>query len=151
MGEMEKRELDLFLDVTKKEDGQYVIKDYENLLEVVKEFVSVNQPFVINNNQECRNAKEIRANYNKLKNIVKEYRITFLEYQFGQFQTQCKELETLFDVTQKAFGKEIDSYNGKTKIEKTTITLIYEPNEKIDKEISELVLKYPQITLKKEK
>lgn len=91
------------------------IKNFEETLENAKQIIENNPVFVVTNDTEKKQAKEIRANFNKVIKAVKAKRISDISNLVSVYEDQCKQIESLFDEAQKRFGDEIKTYEEKQK------------------------------------
>lgn len=119
----DKTELDI--DVLQTNDGinvSYEIKDFDNVLKLAQKKVAEFIPFVIQDDEQNKAAKEFRANCNKAKKNIADLRLSTIKSITGNFEEQCKQLEKIFDDKQKEIGVEINAYAASKKEEKTLVS-----------------------------
>ena len=134
--------------IADKENGVLVVKDYEENLKLVTEFLAVYSDIVITNDVEKKAFKEKRAELNKVVKAIDRKRIDTVADYVSDFEAQCKVFHDLFDNAQKAIGEKVKEYEDKQKvaienaasITKYTATLKF-TDESIIKKLQEFAVK----------
>lgn len=120
--------------------GRYVVSDFDNNKQLVQDFIDkeVNSITDIQDNLALKNAKNVRTDVRKKKDVITQARIHINALLLGDFNAQLKEIEGMLDTADKDLKGKIDTYNesvkGKTD-KPTVITLVcksYDPKA-IDK------------------
>lgn len=112
---MEEKKLDLVPVISG--DGHYVIKDYDNVLNVVKDYTetALKETEVVNDECSFKLAKNTRTDIRKHKDAITQARLNINALLLGDFNEQLKALETLLDATDKAIKEKVDAYSKEVK------------------------------------
>lgn len=95
--------------------GTLEIFSYESFLEGVKNYISANKVFIIQDKSDLKVAREIRAEINKKIKTIDRFRIDSIDDFVCLFASQCKEITSLLSEHQKAFGEAIKTYEENQK------------------------------------
>lgn len=95
--------------------GTLEIFSYEVLLEGVKNYIASNKVFLIQDKADLKLAKETRAEINKKIKAIDRFRIDSIDDFVCLFASQCKEITSLLNEQQKAFGEAIKTYEEQQK------------------------------------
>jgi serine/threonine protein kinase len=100
-----------------KENGVLKVKDYEETLNTVKEFVkTIYIPEMVDNDETKKTLKATRASLNKLIKSISDRRISIVEEMTREFQEQCKNITSVLDECQKTIGIKVREYEDKKKL-----------------------------------
>jgi len=143
---MEEKEMFELETISDKETHVLCVKDYDVQLAKVQEILEDHPVFKITNDEEKKQAKAIRASFNKAVKAIDRRRIDDIADFTSSFTEQCKTLAGLLDERQKAFGEEINAYEesqkavaNETVVKKITATLKY-----TDPKITDKLIKFAQ-------
>ena len=101
--------------VSVENEGTLEINSYEVFLEGVKNYIASNKVFLIQDKGDLKLAKETRAEINKKIKAIDRFRIDSIDDFVSLFASQCKEVTTLLNEHQKAFGEAIKTYEESQK------------------------------------
>lgn len=114
---MEEKQVKFELEVVSdKELGVLKLSDYEKSLALAKEILASNPVFAIENDNDKKLAKDIRARLNKVAEQVSRVRIDSVDEFTKTFTEQCKEISDLFKARATEFGEVIKPYEEAQKI-----------------------------------
>lgn len=92
-----------------------VIKNYDEYLALVNQYLDERHVFEIVDDESKKQAKKIRAEINADIEKLKRGRIDGLKWLVGTFEDQIKGFETMLDTRQKAFGAAIKKFEDEQK------------------------------------
>ena len=98
-----------------KTENAIEIKNYESTFEAAKALIDSHPIYVIMDDTQKGEAKKVRANFNKIKDAIKNKRLSDINVLTGEYEKHMKSLEKLFDDAQKQWGEEIKTYENKEK------------------------------------
>lgn len=97
--------------------GKYVVKGFDNVKEIVRDFVEreVNRVKVIEDDIAFKDVKATRTDIRKKKDAIKDARLHINALLLGDFNAQLKEIETMLDGADVALKEKVDAYNEAVK------------------------------------
>ncbi len=142
---METEEENLDLVAVLGDDKTYSLKNFEDIKAKAEAFIKTNSVFTkIEGAEDYKPCKEERANLNRALKNVQQARIKVTDYYMVNFQSQCKEIESLLKSASDAHSTSIHAVEeaaGKqsTKAYKLEIRTY---DEKIMKKVEAYAIKY---------
>lgn len=129
---MEEKEMFELETISDKETNVLCVKDYDIQVAKVQKILEQHPVFEITNDDEKKDAKAIRASFNKAIRAIDRRRIDDIAEFTSSFDIQCKAIANMLDERQKAFGEKINAYEaaqkavvGETAVKKITATVKY--------------------------
>lgn len=143
---MEEKKFDL-TPILEKGTGIYKVKDFDNQISLVKDYISKNclQNVEITDEQTFKEVKNKRTEIRKKLETISTARKDVTDLIIGTFSSQLKEIEKMLDAADKVLKSKVDSFQVATtnKVEKPkfiTLTVKGLDSKKIDK-VKEYALK----------
>ena len=147
---MAEEEIKFELDtVSDRSTGVLKVNDYESTLELAKHILDVHPVFEILTDADKKEAKALRATYNKIVKEIDRRRIDTIADFTTEFREQCNSIKELFDNAQKELGQRILAYEEEhkaavvegDKVTKYTATLKFTDPKLVDK-LTQFAQKY---------
>lgn len=114
---MEEKEVKFELEVVSdKASGVLKLGDYDKSLQLANEILANNPVFAIENNNDKKIAKDIRARLSKVAEQVNRVRIDSVDEFTREFTNQCKEIADKFKARADEFGEVIKPYEEAQKV-----------------------------------
>lgn len=114
---MEEKEVKFELEVVSdKASGVLKLGDYDKSLQLANEILANNPVFAIENDNDKKIAKDIRARLNKVADQVSRVRIDSVDEFTREFTNQCKEIADKFKARANEFGEVIKPYEEAQKV-----------------------------------
>ena len=134
--------------ISDRENGILKVSDYEENLKNAREILALYPIIDIENDEQKKVYKTVRATFNKFVKAIDRKRIDTVSDYCITFEEQCNEIKNLFDDAQKAMGEKIKEYEDKQKVvvADTTATTKYTAtlkftDEKIIKKLQDFAIK----------
>lgn len=134
--------------ISDREKGILKVSDYEENLKNAREILALYPIIDIENDEQKKVYKTVRATFNKFVKAIDRKRIDTVSDYCITFEEQCNEIKNLFDDAQKAIGEKVKEYEDKQKVvvADTTATTKYTAtlkftDEKIIKKLQDFAIK----------
>lgn len=134
--------------ISDKENGILTVSDFEENLKNAQEILALYPIIDIENDEQKKTYKTVRATFNKFVKAIERKRIDTVTDFCIVFEEQCNQIKDLFDKAQKEIGDKVKEYEDKQKVvvadttgtTKYTATLKF-TDEKIIKKLQDFAVK----------